>query len=179
MNDLQQFIERLEAIIPAEQMHLITSPIKIPFPTTEMQLSDFPDWPASGDIAGFLNSRMVTIYLQKGKPSSIVVAVEVDVDSSYLGLDPTDREKYPGVPIDLVGSDMMQRGVIEDVYRMFATPPEFKLINEEFIISMHEPPPLPVNRFRLRLVGRRDVKDEDELFRILKELRRPNVKAEE
>lgn len=178
MNDLQQFIERLKTILPAEQIHVVTFPMKIPFPTTEIQLSDFPDWPASGDIAGFLNSRMLTIYLQEGKPISIVVAVEVDVDPSYLDLNPTDREKHPGVPIDLISKDMMQRGVIEEVYRTFATPPEFKLINEEFIVSMHEPPPLPVNRFRLRLVGKRDVKNEDEVFSILKELRRPNVKAE-
>lgn len=177
MNDLEMFIERLKAIIPERQIHILTSPIKSPFSVTEIQLSCFPDWPAARDTAGFLNSRMLTINFQEGMPCSIVVEVKVDVDPYYIDLDPTDRDKHPGVPVDLIGSNMMQRGVMDDVYIMLASPPEFKLINEEFIVSMHEPPPLPINRFQLRLVGTRDIKDEDDLFSILKELKRPEVES--
>lgn len=171
MNDLQKFIERLKSIVPEGQIHIINYHLGCYLSATNIQLSNFPDWPLIPT-----NVTTSTIYFETGKPSSIDVEVVVGVDSLHLELDPEDPDVRPGIPVGYIDRDVfMDRGVTGEVYEMFRSymPPGFELFIEEFVVNLREAQDL-----RLRLRGTKKVKDEDEFFYILKNLSRPMEKQD-
>ena len=173
---MEELAKRLKTLVSADRIHLANCGPNGQLLITETYLSDFPDWPSFPYPLVGLTERKSTIFFKEGKPSHIDVEVVVQVDAFYLELDPKDPNGRPGVPISWVDRDLLARGVMDDAYMMLNSPPKFDLITEEFIVNLREPLEHPESRFKLRLVGTRAVKDEKELFYILKSLSRPDRK---
>ena len=168
MNDSQKFITRLKSTVKKNQIHIPNYPIKGYTSITEIRLSDFPDW-----LIGPTYDRFFTIFFQQGKPSHIQVEVVTGVDPLRLELDPRSEQGKEGIPLGYIDRELFtDHDVTESVYDMFDLfmPPGFKIYGEEFVVNLREVAEL---RFRLRLLGTKDLKDAEELFYILENLSRP------